>query len=112
MHNDMAAHAGDDPDLSRIAILEAIARRLLLTASYNGQKLTLAPHALFARHGDLFVTALNLSKAWRTDEERRLGYFKVAGLADVEVTQDTFDALPNCGPLLSRAGGELLLAVA
>jgi len=112
MHNDLAARAGDDSDLCRIAILEAIARRLLLTANYNGQKLTLAPHALFARHGDLFVSALNLTKAWRADEERRLGYFKIAGLADAEITQDTFDALPDCGPLLSRAGGELILAVA
>jgi len=112
MHNDLAAQAGDDADLIRIRILEAVARRLLLTASYNGQRLTLAPHALFARHGDLFVSALNLTKSWRADEERRLGYFKVAGLADVEVTEDTFDVLPESGPLLSREGDELLLAAA
>ena len=79
---------------------------------YNGQKLTLAPHALFARHGDLFVSAVNLTKSWRADEEKRLGYFKVAGLAGVEVTEDTFDVLPDSGPLLSRAGGELILAAA
>ena len=112
MHNDLATRTGDDPDHSRIQILEAVARRLLLTATYNGQKLTLAPHALFARRGDLFVSALNLTKSWRSDEERRLGYFKVAGLAGVEVTQDSFDVLPDSGPLLSRAGDELLLAVA
>ena len=110
MHNKLTAQA--DPDLSRLAILEAIARRLLVTATYNGQALTLAPHALFARHGDLFLSALNLGKARRADEEPRLGYFKVAGLAGVAVTQDPFEALPDCGPLVARAGDELLLAVA
>jgi hypothetical protein len=112
MHNDPAPRAEEDSDRSRISILEAIARRLLLSATYNGQKLTLAPHALFARRGDLYLSALNLTKSWRSDEERRLGYFKLAGLADVEVTRDGFEVLPDCGPQLLRAGDELLLAAA
>ncbi|MGX7895984.1 hypothetical protein [Tsuneonella sp. HG222] len=112
MHNDISDRAEDDPDLCRMRILEAIARRLLLTANYNGQRLTLAPHALFARHGDLFVSAVNLTKSWRADEEKRLGYFNVAGLACVEIAQDTFELLPDSGPLLLQAGGELILAAA
>lgn len=53
MQNDQS-----DPNLVRIKIMEAIARSVLLRARYNGQTLTLAPHALFARRGDLFVSAL------------------------------------------------------
>jgi hypothetical protein len=45
------------------------------------------------------------------DEERRLGYFKVARLAGVHVTQRPFDALPNAGAMLLRAGDKLPLAV-
>ena len=92
--------------------MEAIARTMLLTARYNGQALTLAPHALFARRGDLFVSALNLTKNWRSLEEKRLGYFKLAGLEDVELTQEFFEALPNfAAQALARAEDELLLAV-
>ena len=91
--------------------MEAIARRMLLTGRYNGQTLTLAPHALFARRGDLFVSALNVAKNWRSADERRLGYFELAGLADVEVTGEPFETLPNSAALLAQIDDELLLAV-
>lgn len=100
-----------DLDVSRIKIIEGIARRVLLTARYNGQVLSLAPHALFARHGELFVSALNLSKNWRSDDERRLGHFKVAGLGEVEVTGEPFEVLETSEPLLARPDDDLVLAV-
>jgi hypothetical protein len=111
MQHNSPALVAPSPDVARMGVLEAIARRVLLTAAYNGQRLTLAPHALFARRGELYASALNLSKTWRADEERRLGYFKVAGLAAVEVTEDPFDALPNAAGMLAGAGDEVLLAV-
>jgi hypothetical protein len=96
----------------RLTVMEAIARTVLLTAQYNGQALTLAPHVLFARRGDLFVSALNLTKNWRSADEKRLGYFKLAGLAHVELTQETFLALPNfAAEALAQPDDELLLAV-
>lgn len=110
MQHEQRINGAGDLDASRIKIIEGTARRLLLTARYNGQVLSLAPHALFARHGELFVRALNLSKNWRTGEERRLGDFKVAGLAGVEVTQQPFEVLPGA-PLLSRPDDDLVLAV-
>lgn len=101
-----------DPDLTRLRVMEAIARTVQLTARYNGQTLTLAPHALFARHGDLFVSALNLAKTRRPDDEPRLGYFKLSGLADVALTDEPFEALPKAVALLPRPDDELILAVA
>jgi len=100
-----------DLDVSRIKIIEGIARKVLLSARYNGQVLSLAPHALIARHGELFVRALNLSKNWRSDDERRLGNFKVAGLAAVEVTEEPFEVLESAEPLISRPDEELVFAV-
>ena len=91
--------------------MEAIARTVLLTGRYNGQTLTLAPHALFARRGDLFVSALNLAKARRADDEPRLGYFKLSGLADVALTDEPFAALPDAASL-PRPEDEPILAVA
>ena len=107
MHNNHS-----DPELVRIRIMEAIARSVRPSARYNGQTLTLAPHALFSRRGDLFVSALNVAKNWRPDDEPRLGYFKLAGLADVELTQDRFEALADTAALLARPDDELILAVA
>lgn len=111
MQHELTIDSAGHLDTSRIKIIEGIARRVLVTARYNGQALSLAPHALFARHGELFVRALNLSKNWRSDEERRLGHFKVAGLAAVEVTEQTFDVLPTAEPLLSRPEDDLVFAV-
>ena len=105
-------HNQPNSDQLRLRVMEAIARSKLLTARYNGQALTLAPHALFIRRGDLFVSALNLTKNWRSDDERRLGYFKLAGLADVEVTPEPFEALPDTAAFVSQPDDELILAVA
>jgi hypothetical protein len=106
MQHNSPAPVAPGPDAARMGVLEAISRRVLLSAAYNGQRLTLV-----ARRGELYASALNLSKNWRADEERRLGYFKVAGLAAVEVTEDPFDALPNAAGMLAGAGDEVLLAV-
>jgi hypothetical protein len=82
-------------DDTRLKLMEAIARKKLVTAQYNGQVLTLAPHLLFERRGDLFISALNLNKSWRSDEEPRLGHFKLGGLAEIALSDDGFDPLPS-----------------
>lgn len=82
-------------DDTRLKLMEAIARKKLVTAQYNGQTLTLAPHLLFERRGDLFISALNLNKSWRSDEEPRLGHFKLGGLASIELSEEGFEPLPG-----------------
>lgn len=80
---------------ARLKLMEAIARRKLVSARYNGNVIKMAPHLMFERHGDLFVTALNISRAWRSDEERRLGQFKLAGLAELDLLDEDFEPLPS-----------------
>ncbi|ODU21156.1 hypothetical protein, partial [Sphingopyxis sp. SCN 67-31] len=70
---------------TRLKLMEAIARKRTVTARYNGNVMRLAPHLMFERHGALFVSALNLDKNWRSDDERRLGHFKLDGLAQTEL---------------------------
>ncbi len=95
----------------RVKLMEAIARKRTVAARYNGERLKLAPHLLFERHGDLFIGALNLSKNWRADDERRLGQFKLAGLASAELLDETFDPLPSYQAAAPRADDTLVLAV-
>lgn len=97
---------------SEKTLIEAIARMRLIVARYNGTEMRLAPHQLFSRHGELFVRAFNPLKNWRSEEERRLGDFKLAGLSDVALTEEPFEPLPSfdCAP--PREGDQHLFAVA
>lgn len=92
-------------------MIEAIARQQAVTATYNGAVIKLAPHLLFERHGDLYVSALNLSKGWRADDERRLGQFKLAGLAVMELLDEGFDPLPSYNSAAPRTDDTLILAI-
>lgn len=95
---------------SRI-VIEAIAKRLLLRADYNGVPLHLAPHQLYERHGDLHIGAINTAKVWREGEAPRLGSFKLAGLRNLSLTADSFEPVAGLGQDLPREGDKLILAV-
>jgi hypothetical protein len=96
---------------TRLKLMEAIARKRTVTARYNGNQIKLAPHLLFERHGDLFISALNMSKVWRADDEPRLGQFKLAGLGATELLDESFDPLPSYQAGPPRAEDTLILAV-
>jgi len=96
---------------TRLKVMEAIARQKTVEALYNGKLIKLAPHLLFERRGELFVSALNLSKTWRTAEERRLGQFKLAGLGAPDVLDEGFEPLPSYQPAVPHSGDTLLLAI-
>jgi hypothetical protein len=112
MHNKTspAANAPSTSDI-RLKMMEAIARQKAVEALYNGQLIKLAPHLLFQRHGELFVSALNMSKNWRSDEERRLGQFKLAGLGAPDLLDESFEPLPSFDAATLRSDDTLLLAV-
>jgi hypothetical protein len=99
------------PDAQSLTVIEAIAQRLLLHAEYNGILLTLAPHQLYERHGDLHIGAINTAKVWREGEAPRLGSYKLAGLRNLSLTADPFEPLPGLGQDLPREGDKLILAV-
>lgn len=95
----------------RVTLMEAIARQRIVQVRYNGERIRLAPHFLFERHGDLFIGALNLGKNWRADDEPRLGQFKLAGLDGAELLDETFDPLPSYKATMPRAEDTLVLAI-
>lgn len=96
---------------TRIKLIEAIARKQTITARYNGDLIKLAPHLLFERRGDLFVSALNMSKSWRTDVEPRLGQFKLTGLVATELLAESFDPLPSYQAAAPRPDDTLILTI-
>ena len=96
---------------TRMKMMEAIARRRMVTAEYNGNVMRLAPHQLFERRGDLFVSALNLSKNWRSPDDWKLGHFKLDGLAAAELQDEEFQPLPMFEAAAPHEDDTLLLAV-
>lgn len=96
---------------TRLKMMEAIARRRTVSALYNGNRMTLAPHQLFERHGALFISALNLGKNWRSEDERRLGHFKLDGIHAPELEDQEFEPLPSFEAAAPRDDDVLLMAV-
>ena len=105
-------HNGQEPKATvERTLIEAIASKQMAAGVYNGSAILLAPHQLFARHGDLFVLALNTERTPREDSERRLGQFKLAGLSEVALTQETFEPLESFDPGPVRLGDEQLFSI-
>lgn len=92
-------------------IIEAIVLKRAICAEYNGAEMLLAPHRMFSRHGELFVSALNLRKNWRSEEERRLGHFKLVGLSKTAIAPDEFEPLPSDENTLPRETDEEVFSI-
>ena len=93
------------------AMIEAIALKRLILANYNGAEMLLAPHQLFSRHDELYVSAFNPRKNWRSEEERRLGHFKLDGLSNLRLTDETFEPLPDFDATPPRETDEQVFTV-
>ena len=91
-------------------VLEAIALRKCIEATYNRCSMKLAPHILYTRHGELFVDAVTLELEGRP-REPKLGTFKLAGLQIREVINRTFNAVSLFNPADPKYAGVTLFAV-
>lgn len=73
-------------------IFEAIVRKLCVVATYNRVTMTLAPHVIYTRHGDLFIDAVAIDREGKPPKELKIGTFKLAGLNELRLTQRSFPA--------------------
>lgn len=71
-------------------IFEAIVKLRAVAATYNRGDVTLAPHAIYTRHGELYVDATTLERDGRPPKEEKLGTFKLAGLGALRLTPRRF----------------------
>ncbi|MDZ7895157.1 MAG: hypothetical protein U5M50_09530 [Sphingobium sp.] len=76
-------------------ILEAIAKRKCITATYNRLHIRLAPHVLYTRHDDLFVDGVTMEREGKPPREFKIGAFKLAGLNDVALAPEAFEPTPD-----------------
>ena len=75
-------------------ILEAIALRRHLAATYNKLALVLAPHVLYKRNDSYFIDAITLLRDGVEPREPKVGSYNLAGLNDLRVLDDGFEIHP------------------
>ena len=73
-------------------VLEAIVKQQAIAGTYNRADVTLAPHILYTRHGDLHIDALTLERDGRPPKEAKIGTFKLTGLGSIRLTPRKFRA--------------------
>jgi hypothetical protein len=73
-------------------LLEAIALKKCVTATYNNVQMLLAPHILYSKFDALFVDAIALEKNGEPPREKKLGAFHLVGLKDLALTERHFEA--------------------
>lgn len=94
-----------------VTILQAIAERRRLHAVYNRVAMTLAPHILYTRHGEMYLDAVALEKNGAPPREKKLGTFKVAGLNDLALADEVFEVEELYQPWADKYRGETLFAI-
>lgn len=92
-------------------ILEAIVKQLAVAASYNRGEVTLAPHVLYTRHGELYVDALTLERDGKPPKEMKIGTFKLAGLSPLRITARRFTPSAMFVPGDPKYAGNTLMTV-
>ena len=92
-------------------LLEAIVKRQAIAATYNRTELTLAPHILYTRHGDLHIDATTIERDGKPPREEKLGTYKLAGLSGVRMTPRRFAVSALFDPTAERYAGETVMVV-
>ncbi|OYY68049.1 MAG: hypothetical protein B7Y00_03555 [Sphingomonadales bacterium 17-56-6] len=92
-------------------LLEAIALKKCVTAAYNNVAMKLAPHVLYSKHSALFVDAVILEKSGELRRDKKLGAFHLAGLNDLQLSDQSFDIAPQFDPAAEKYQDATLFVV-
>lgn len=92
-------------------LLEAIALRKCIEASYNRGMVKLAPHILYTRHGELFIDAVTVEREGKPPREPKIGTFKLTGLDVRRLVDIAFDVDATFDPANDKYEGVTLFAV-
>jgi hypothetical protein len=92
-------------------LFEAIALRKCITVVYNRVLVTLAPHILYTRHGELFIDAVTVERGGQPPKELKLGTYKLTGLKDVTLLSRGFHPQSVFDPNGEKYQGVTLFAI-
>ncbi|WP_294191287.1 hypothetical protein [uncultured Sphingomonas sp.] len=92
-------------------VFEAIVKQQAIAASYNRGTVTLAPHIVYTKHGEIYLDALTLDRDGQPPREPKIGAFKLSGLTGLRVTPRRFTASDLFEPKDAKYDGVTLLAI-
>ncbi|HET9510753.1 MAG TPA: hypothetical protein VFO80_06330 [Sphingomonas sp.] len=92
-------------------LFAAIVKQLCVNATYNRDKIVLAPHVAYTKHGELYVDAITVARNGMLPREEKLGSFKVTGLGEPKLTGRAFTISSLYEPEAERYVGSTLVAV-
>lgn len=92
-------------------LLEAIALKKCVIATYNRVEMKLAPYILYQRNDALYVDAVPLEKAGQPPRFIKLGAFHLAGLTDVALADQHFEPGPLYNADTEKYQGNTIFAV-
>ena len=104
----------DQPEVPQGAVptlFAAIVKQLCVNVTYNRDKVVLAPHVAYTRHGELYVDAVTVARNNMLPREEKLGTFKVTGLGAPRLSGRAFDVSALYEPEAERYSGCALVAV-
>ena len=99
------------PPASTPTVFEAIVKQQCIAATYNRGEVTLAPHAIFTKHGEIHVDAVTVERDGKPPKEVKLGTFKLAGLGAVRITPRRFTPHAVFDATDAKYGDTMLMAV-
>ena len=105
----LSARMPKDPASPVELVTVAIRRKICVRATYNRSSIELAPHALYTRHGDWFVTGVVLERDGAPPRELKLGTFKLIGLKETMLAPKRFAPQPVFDPSAELYGEEAVL---
>lgn len=104
--DDDAAPAGPVPTM-----FEAIVRLITVSATYNRGTVTIAPHALYTRHDEMYVDAVTIERDGKPPREIKIATFKLDGLKDLKLAGTAFKPNKLFSVNDEKYAGTLLMAV-
>lgn len=92
-------------------LFAAIVKQLCVNVTYNRDKIVLAPHVAYTRHGELYVDGVTVARNNMLPREEKLGTFKVSGLGEPQLTARAFAVSRLYEPEAEKYAGCALIAV-
>lgn len=110
MTADAATPPATVPDTVPV-VFEAIVKQQAIAATYNRGTVTLAPHVLYTKHGEIYLDALTIDRDGQPPREPKIGAFKLSGLAALRITPRRFKPSELFDAGDEKYAGVTLLAV-
>jgi hypothetical protein len=92
-------------------LFEAIALKKCVNAVYNKTDMTLAPQILYTKHDEVHLDAIPVKKRGESPRELKLATFKLTGLSDIALADETFLTDQVYDPSAEKYAGVTVFAV-